>query len=123
MVTDEKEDMVKVDLDGGDAEEDTEMLADPNIHYGPAPEGKQSRRGVRSAQVSKKEVQLINLSVHLVQNIPLFSAIVFRFELFKIQADVGHRRSDLMGYIRNQFFQLFFFFMNLSILMTVHIGK
>ncbi|KAI7975559.1 hypothetical protein EIK77_005925 [Talaromyces pinophilus] len=73
MVTDEKEDMVKVDLDevAHDREgDDTELLVDPNIHYGPAPEGKQSRRGVRSAQMSKKEVQLINGELVLECKIP-----------------------------------------------------
>ncbi|OKL62543.1 Chitin synthase A [Talaromyces atroroseus] len=69
MVTDEKEDLVKVDLDG-ESQEDTEMLADTNLHYGPAPEGKQSRRGVRAAQVSKKEVQLINGELILECKIP-----------------------------------------------------
>ncbi|THC99210.1 hypothetical protein EYZ11_001298 [Aspergillus tanneri] len=48
--------MTKVDLDEYD---ETSEMVDPNLHYGPAPE-KQSRRGVREAQMSKKEVQLIN---------------------------------------------------------------
>jgi chitin synthase len=67
MVT-EKEEMTKIDLDDG--ANDTEMLVDPNMHYGPAPEGKQSRRGVRPAQKAKKEVQLINGELVLECKIP-----------------------------------------------------
>ncbi|KAL1988570.1 hypothetical protein VTN96DRAFT_8965 [Rasamsonia emersonii] len=67
MVTEDKE-MEKVDLDDG--HNDTEVLVDPNMHYGPAPEGKQTRRGVRPAQMSKKEVQLINGELVLECKIP-----------------------------------------------------
>ncbi|KAE8348960.1 chitin synthase-domain-containing protein [Aspergillus coremiiformis] len=66
MITDEREAMNKIDLDEYD--EATEMV-DPNLHYGPAPE-KQSRRGVREAQMSKKEVQLINGELVLECKIP-----------------------------------------------------
>ncbi|KAI6802747.1 Chitin synthase, partial [Hortaea werneckii] len=38
--------------------------------YGPAPSGKQARRGVREAQMSKKEVQLINGELILECKIP-----------------------------------------------------
>lgn len=69
MVTDEKDGMEKVDLDDKTVE-DTEMLVDPHMHYGPAPEGKQSRRGVRPAQMSKKEVHLINGELVLECKIP-----------------------------------------------------
>jgi chitin synthase len=69
MVTDEKDGMEKIDLDDENVE-DTEMLVDPHIHYGPAPEGKQSRRGVRPAQMSKKEVHLINGELVLECKIP-----------------------------------------------------
>jgi chitin synthase len=65
MVTDEKEEMNKVDLDYDDGSETN----DPNMHYGPAPE-KQSRRGVREAQMTKKEVQLINGELVLECKIP-----------------------------------------------------
>lgn len=60
IITDEKDEMTKVDLDDD---------VDPNLHYGPAPE-KQSRRGVRDQQVSKKEVQLINGELILECKIP-----------------------------------------------------
>lgn len=69
MVTDEKDGMEKIDLDD-ETIEDTEMLVDPHMHYGPAPEGKQSRRGVRPAQMSKKEVHLINGELVLECKIP-----------------------------------------------------
>ncbi|KAE8148407.1 chitin synthase-domain-containing protein [Aspergillus avenaceus] len=65
-ITDEKEAMHKIELD--DDDELTEMV-DPNMHYGPAPE-KQGRRGVRDAQMSKKEVQLINGELILECKIP-----------------------------------------------------
>ena len=39
-------------------------------HYGPAPEGKQDRRGAREAQISKKEVRLINGELILECKIP-----------------------------------------------------
>ncbi|PLB50580.1 chitin synthase B [Aspergillus steynii IBT 23096] len=66
VITDEKDAMTKVDLD--DDDEASEMV-DPNLHYGPAPE-KQSRRGVRDAQMVKKEVQLINGELILECKIP-----------------------------------------------------
>ncbi|KAH2524902.1 hypothetical protein KXW40_009413 [Aspergillus fumigatus] len=64
MITDEKEEMAKINLN-----EDDVVDVDPNMHYGPAPE-KQSRRGVREAQMSKKEVQLINGELILECKIP-----------------------------------------------------
>ncbi|KAF7627005.1 hypothetical protein AFLA_012947 [Aspergillus flavus NRRL3357] len=66
VITDEKEAMNKIDLDEDD--EATGMV-DPNLHYGPAPE-KQSRRGVREAQMTKKEVQLVNGELILECKIP-----------------------------------------------------
>ncbi|OAP60283.1 chitin synthase 1 [Fonsecaea erecta] len=39
-------------------------------HYGPAPEGRQDRRGLRSAQMTKKEVRLINGELILECKIP-----------------------------------------------------
>ncbi|PGG99256.1 chitin synthase 2 [Helicocarpus griseus UAMH5409] len=65
VVTDEKEEMSKVDLDDDDDEE-----ADLNVHYGPAPTGRQERRGVRKAQMTKKEVRLINGELILECKIP-----------------------------------------------------
>ncbi|XRM45897.1 Chitin synthase, class 2 [Aspergillus tubingensis] len=67
IITDEKDAMSKVDLD--EEMEETDEMVDPNIHYGPAPE-KQSRRGVREAQMSTKEVQLINGELILECKIP-----------------------------------------------------
>lgn len=63
---DEKDEMSKVDLD--EEYEDSDTI-DPNMHYGPAPE-KQARRGVRDAQMAKKEVQLINGELILECKIP-----------------------------------------------------
>ena len=63
IINDEKEEMTKIDLD------DDVYNVDPNLHYGPAPE-KQSRRGVRDAQMAKKEVQLINGELILECKIP-----------------------------------------------------
>ncbi|OJJ06821.1 hypothetical protein ASPVEDRAFT_140716 [Aspergillus versicolor CBS 583.65] len=67
IITDER-DLEKVDLEEYDDDE-TNSMVDPNLHYGPAPE-KQGRRGVRDAQVSKKEVQLINGELILECKIP-----------------------------------------------------
>jgi chitin synthase len=67
MLGDEK-DLQKVDLEDEDDGDETGTL-DPNLHYGPAPE-KQGRRGVRSKQVAKKEVQLVNGELILECKIP-----------------------------------------------------
>ncbi|KAH8895727.1 glycosyltransferase family 2 protein [Thozetella sp. PMI_491] len=52
-------------------------------HYGPAPEGKQARRGVRPQQMSRKEVQLINGELVLECKIPtiLYSFLPRRDEI------------------------------------------
>ena len=63
VVTDEKDETSKAGADDNDDETQ-------KFHYGPAPEGKQSRRGVRPAQVSKREVQLINGELVLECKIP-----------------------------------------------------
>ncbi|EDN04342.1 chitin synthase 2 [Histoplasma mississippiense (nom. inval.)] len=65
VVTDEKDMMSKADLDGDEDEE-----AKLNVHYGPAPAGRQERRGVRKAQMTKKEVRLINGELILECKIP-----------------------------------------------------
>lgn len=65
VVTDEKDTMSKVDLDDDEDEE-----ANLNVHYGPAPTGRQERRGVRKAQMTKKEVRLINGELILECKIP-----------------------------------------------------
>lgn len=67
MVTDEKDAMSKGDPD--EEYEDVEEI-DPNVHYGPAPTGRQNRRGVRQAHVTKKEVRLINGELVLECKIP-----------------------------------------------------
>ncbi|KAL2826369.1 chitin synthase-domain-containing protein [Aspergillus pseudoustus] len=66
FIADEK-DLEKIDLEEYDDE--AQSMVDPNLHYGPAPD-KQSRRGVRDAQMSKKEVQLINGELILECKIP-----------------------------------------------------
>ena len=68
MVTEYKEELEKASLSG--SSNASEELGDGNLHYGPAPEGMQSRRGVRPAQMSKKEVQLINGELVLECKIP-----------------------------------------------------
>jgi chitin synthase len=52
-------------------------------HYGPAPDGKQERRGARTAQMSKKEVRLINGELILECKIPtiLYSFLPRRDEI------------------------------------------
>ncbi|KAH8593528.1 putative chitin synthase [Bisporella sp. PMI_857] len=52
-------------------------------HYGPAPDGKQERRGVRQAQMAKKEVRLINGELILECKIPtiLYSFLPRRDEI------------------------------------------
>ncbi|KAI1004532.1 Chitin synthase 2 [Podosphaera aphanis] len=52
-------------------------------HYGPAPDGKQERRGVRQAQMAKKEVKLINGELILECKIPtiLYSFLPRRDEI------------------------------------------
>ncbi|ODH46406.1 chitin synthase 2 [Paracoccidioides brasiliensis] len=65
VVTDEKDAMSKANLDDGEDDE-----SDFNVHYGPAPTGRQERRGVRKAQMTKKEVRLINGELILECKIP-----------------------------------------------------
>ncbi|KAG9238516.1 class 2 chitin synthase [Amylocarpus encephaloides] len=62
--------------DETDAQEDYE-------HYGPAPDGKQERRGARQAQMAKKEVRLINGELILECKIPtiLYSFLPRRDEI------------------------------------------
>ncbi|KAJ9609691.1 Chitin synthase, class 2 [Cladophialophora chaetospira] len=50
--------------------EDDDASGDKFDTYGPAPEGRQDRRGLRSAQVTKKEVRLINGELILECKIP-----------------------------------------------------
>lgn len=50
--------------------EDDDIANEKLNHYGPAPEGRQDRRGLREAQVTKKEVRLINGELILECKIP-----------------------------------------------------
>lgn len=47
-----------------------ELYDDKNEHYGPAPDGDQSRRGARQALMSRKEVKLVNGELILECKIP-----------------------------------------------------
>ncbi|KAF6832425.1 chitin synthase 2 [Colletotrichum musicola] len=58
-------------------------------HYGPAPDGKQERRGVRAPQVSKKEVQLINGELVLECKIP---TILYSFLPRRDEVEFTHMR-------------------------------
>ena len=69
IITDEKDGMTKIDLEDEDSDDASSEMVDPNLHYGPAPE-KQGRRGVWDAQMTKKEVQLINGELILECKIP-----------------------------------------------------
>jgi chitin synthase len=58
-------------------------------HYGPAPEGKQERRGVRDQQMSRKEVQLINGELVLECKIP---TILYSFLPRRDEVEFTHMR-------------------------------
>ncbi|EFW99376.1 chitin synthase b [Grosmannia clavigera kw1407] len=58
-------------------------------HYGPAPEGRQERRGVREPQMSKKAVQLINGKLVLECKIP---TILFSFLPRRDEVEFTHMR-------------------------------
>ena len=58
-------------------------------HYGPAPEGKQARRGVRPLQVARKEVQLINGELVLECKIP---TILYSFLPRRDEVEFTHMR-------------------------------
>lgn len=64
MVTESKDTMSKIDLDDDQNEDDEDA------HYGPAPTGRQDRRGVRQAQKTKREVKLVNGELILECKIP-----------------------------------------------------
>ncbi|XMA10606.1 hypothetical protein WAI453_003397 [Rhynchosporium graminicola] len=63
--------------------EDEDQDEDDYEHYGPAPDGKQERRGARQAQMAKKEVKLINGELILECKIPtiLYSFLPRRDEI------------------------------------------
>lgn len=58
-------------------------------HYGPAPDGKQERRGARQAQMAKKEVKLINGELILECKIP---TILYSFLPRRDQIEFTHMR-------------------------------
>ncbi|KAK1751987.1 hypothetical protein QBC47DRAFT_424934 [Echria macrotheca] len=58
-------------------------------HYGPAPEGKHERRGVRAPQMSRKEVQLINGELVLECKIP---TILYSFLPRRDEVEFTHMR-------------------------------
>ncbi|KHJ32599.1 putative class ii chitin synthase [Erysiphe necator] len=59
------------------------------IHYGPAPDGKQERRGARQAQMTKKEVKLINGELILECKIP---TILYSFLPRRDDVEFTHMR-------------------------------
>ncbi|KAH9218071.1 class 2 chitin synthase [Leptodontidium sp. 2 PMI_412] len=63
--------------------EEEEQEEEDYEHYGPAPDGKQERRGARQAQMAKKEVKLINGELILECKIPtiLYSFLPRRDEI------------------------------------------
>ncbi|KIX02859.1 chitin synthase 1 [Rhinocladiella mackenziei CBS 650.93] len=58
-------------------------------HYGPAPEGRQDRRGLREAQMTKKEVRLINGELILECKIP---TILYSFLPRRDEREFTHMR-------------------------------
>jgi chitin synthase len=58
-------------------------------HYGPAPDGKQERRGARQAQMAKKEVRLINGELILECKIP---TILYSFLPRRDEVEFTHMR-------------------------------
>lgn len=65
------------------SDEYTDVMGEKVERYGPAPAGKQERRGVRAPQMSKREVQLINGELVLECKIPtiLYSFLPRRDEI------------------------------------------
>lgn len=72
----------------GDEELETPFEDKPEL-YGPAPDGKQERRGVRAPQVVKKEVQLINGELVLECKIP---TILYSFLPRRDEVEFTHMR-------------------------------
>ncbi|KAL2761093.1 glycosyltransferase family 2 protein [Sodiomyces alcalophilus JCM 7366] len=70
-------------------EEHEEASGDKVEHYGPAPDGKQERRGVRAPQMSRKEVQLINGELVLECKIP---TILYSFLPRRDEVEFTHMR-------------------------------
>ncbi|KAI5304575.1 Chitin synthase, class 2 [Ascosphaera pollenicola] len=72
MVSEDGEDMSKEDLDDDEDDDDDDEYTASSMSdlYGPAPEGRQDRRGVRAAQMTRKEVKLINGELVLECKIP-----------------------------------------------------
>ncbi|KAM0572071.1 hypothetical protein ACHAP6_008652 [Verticillium nonalfalfae] len=68
---------------------DDDEETDQQGHYGPAPDGKQERRGVRAPQMSRKEVQLINGELVLECKIP---TILYSFLPRRDEVEFTHMR-------------------------------
>ncbi|KAF8858528.1 putative chitin synthase [Acephala macrosclerotiorum] len=67
----------------------TDETSEDYEHYGPAPDGKQERRGARQAQMAKKEVKLINGELILECKIP---TILYSFLPRRDQVEFTHMR-------------------------------
>lgn len=71
MVSEDADDMSKVNLDEDEDDDDDDYTASSvSDLYGPAPQGRQDRRGVRAAQMTRREVKLINGELVLECKIP-----------------------------------------------------
>lgn len=79
----------EVTLSGVDDQTDYDTYTEKIEHYGEAPEGKQERRGVRPAHMSKKEVQLINGELVLECKIP---TILYSFLPRRDEVEFTHMR-------------------------------
>jgi len=71
------------------SEDYTDLPGDGSDHYGPAPEGKHERRGVREPLMSRKEVQLINGELVLECKIP---TILYSFLPRRDEVEFTHMR-------------------------------
>lgn len=69
--------------------EDPDEAYEKVQHYGPAPDGKQERRGVRAPQMSRREVQLINGELVLECKIP---TILYSFLPRRDEVEFTHMR-------------------------------
>lgn len=69
--------------------EEQENEKDDFEHYGPAPDGRQERRGARQAQMTKKEVRLINGELILECKIP---TILYSFLPRRDEVEFTHMR-------------------------------
>ncbi|KAI6713510.1 chitin synthase 2 [Diplocarpon mali] len=72
-----------------DDHDDRHARGDDHEHYGPAPDGKQERRGARQAQMAKKQVRLINGELILECKIP---TILYSFLPRRDEVEFTHMR-------------------------------